>query len=127
MSWAHLDQFGAEQVGQRPQLAEQVPGAERPVMGYTSAAPGVAPLARIAAEVDARGGVSDLQQRSGDDNALRGDESERAVALLSDAERGDRTVAYVELHRHAPAPFAVVDTQAAQQRAAVADREVGRP
>src|SRR5882757_7829910 len=88
--------------------------------------PGVGPLARIAAEVDARGGVADLQQRPGNDSAGRGDESEGAVALLGDAERGDRTVAYVELHRYAPAALAVVDAQAAQQRAAVADRQVGR-
>ncbi len=51
---------------------------------------------------------------------------ERAVALLGDAEGGHRAVLDVELDRHAPAALAVVDAEAAQQRPALADREVRR-
>ena len=49
-----------------------------------------------------------------------------AVAVLADAERGDRAVPDVELDRHAVAALAVVDAEAAQQRPPVADRQVGR-
>ena len=50
----------------------------------------------------------------------------RPVAVLAEAEHGDRSVVDVELDRHAPAALAVVDAEAAQQRLARADREVGR-
>src|SRR5580700_11259749 len=121
-----LRQVGAEQVGGGTELGQQVAGAERPVVGDAGRAPVIGPLAGIAAEVDPGRRVADLQQRAGHDPAGRGHEPERAVALLADAERGDRPVLDVELDRDSPAALAVVHAKAAQQRLALADGQVRR-
>lgn len=93
-------------------------------MADARGAPCVDPLAGVPAEVDPAGGVADLQERSGDDGALGGDEGQAAVGVLAEAEEGDRAGLDVELHAHTPAALAVVDAQPAQQRVAGADGEV---
>src|ERR1035441_3838588 len=101
-----------------------MPSPERPVMRRLSR-PGVAPRARVAAEVDARGSVADLQQRACHHGPLGNDEAQVTVTSLADAERRDWAVGDIELHRNSPASLAVVDTQASQQRAPLANGQVG--
>src|SRR5258708_14270828 len=100
--------------------------AEGPVVRDAGGAPGISPLTRVAAEVDARGGVAYLEQRAGDPLALRGDEGEAAAALLGNSERGDRAMGDVEFDGDPPAALPVVDAEAAQQGALLADRQVRR-
>ena len=59
-----LNHADAEQLGDSGQVLGPVPGPERPVMSGLGR-PGVAPRSRVAAEVDTRGGVADLQERAG--------------------------------------------------------------
>src|SRR5258708_19647239 len=101
--------------------------AEGPVVRDAGGAPGISPLTRVAAEVDARGGVAYLEQRAGDHLALRGDEGEAAAALLGNSERGDRAMGDVEFDGDPPAALPVVDAEAAQQGPLLADPQVRRP
>src|ERR1700734_1471754 len=103
----HFGKFDAQQFGRGAQFGEQVAGAERPVMRDPGRAPRVCPVAGVPAKINAGGGVTDLEQRAGHDSAGRGDELVRAIAPLRDAERGDRPVLHVELHRDAPAALPV--------------------
>src|SRR5258707_7939180 len=100
--------------------------AEGPGGRDAGGAPGISPLTRGAAEGDARGGVAYLEQRAGDHLALRGDEGEAAAALLGNSERSDRAMGDVEFDGDAPAALPVVDAEAAQQGALLADRQVRR-
>src|SRR5205807_5092245 len=50
-----------------------------------------------------------------------------SVRLLSDPEGSHRTMRDIKFDRYAPTTLAVVDAQAAQQRLAGADRQMGRP
>src|SRR4051812_23739208 len=93
----------AEEVGGGPQLRQEVAGAERPVVRDPGGAPGVDPLARVAAEVHPGRGVADAQQWPGHDAPARGDEPVRAVPLLRDPDRGDRPGPDADLDRDAPA------------------------
>src|SRR6266581_59746 len=121
-----LGERGAQQVAGGTEFRQQVTGAQGPVVGDAGRAPVVGPLAGVAAEIYPGRGVADREQRSVHHPAGRGDESERAVALLRDAEHGDRSVLHVELDRDAPAAFAVVDAEPAEQRLALADGQVRR-
>src|SRR5229473_4359870 len=88
----YLGEHGAQQVAGSAQLRPQVAGAQGPVVGDAGRAPVVGPLAGVAAEIHPGGGVADREQRPAHHPPGRGDEPERAVALLRDAERGDRSV-----------------------------------
>src|SRR5260370_22632392 len=96
--------------------------AEGPVVRDAGGAPGISPLTRVAAEVDARGGVAYLEQRAGDHLALRGAEGEAAAALLGNSERGDPAMGDVECDAHAPAARPVGAAEAAPQRTLLAER-----
>jgi hypothetical protein len=86
--------------------------------------PRVGPLAWVPAEIHSGGRVTDLEQRAGHDSAGRGDELVGAIAALRDAERGNRPVLHVELHRDAPAALPVVNAETPTHGLAVADGQV---
>ena len=119
-------QVEVQQSGHGTQVGQAVSGAQRPVVTDAAARPRVGPLAGVATEVDAAGGVADLHVRTVGHHALRGHQCVAAVAGLADAEQRHRAGGHVELHRHAPATLAVEHTQAAQQRFLRADRQVRR-
>src|SRR3954469_20184064 len=74
LSGGDVNELDAEQVGRGSEFRAQVAEAERPVVGDAARAPRVGPLTGVATEVDAGGGVADLQQWPGYDRAGRRDE-----------------------------------------------------
>ena len=111
----------------RPQVGHPMPGAERPVVpdtGWRSTRRSTRPgrsrsrPGRWCCRSGAAGPATTCPSEATNVNV--------PSRVLADAERGHRAVLDVELDRDAPAALAVVDAEAAQQRLALADRQVGR-